>query len=59
MSAVQGEKSEDKAERIALFHKSTAAFAKLQKLYKEPTPYEKAFLARSQIGEARALALGR
>ena len=57
MTAVQGENAKDKAERIVLFHKSTAAFAKLQKLFKELTPYEKMFKARSQIGEARALAL--
>ena len=57
MTAVQGESATDKAERIALFHKSTAAFAKLQKLFKDLTPYEKMFKARSQVGEARALAL--
>ena len=57
MTTVQGDKSGEKAERIALFHKSTAAFARLQKQFKDLTPYEKMFKARSQVGEARALAL--
>ena len=57
MTTVQGEQAKEKAERIALFHKSTATFAKLRKLYKEPTPYEKNFGVRSQVNEARALAL--
>jgi thiol-disulfide isomerase/thioredoxin len=56
MSVVQGEKTEDKDGRIELFNKSTNAFAKIQKLYKEITPNEKKFLTRSRIGEARALA---
>ncbi len=57
MSVVQGEEVKDKVERIALFHKSTAAFARLAKLNKDLKPNEKAFMGRSQIGEARALAL--
>jgi thiol-disulfide isomerase/thioredoxin len=56
MSIVQGEKTEDKAERFAMFRKSTEAFAKIQKLFKELTPNEKKFLTRSRIGEARVLA---
>ncbi len=57
MTAVQGEKSDSKDERIAMFRKSSEAFAKLQRLYKELTPYEKAFLTKSQVGEARVLAM--
>jgi len=57
MTAVQGEKAEAKDEKIAMVRKSTAAFAKLQKLYKPLTPYEKAFLSKSKIGEARVLAM--
>ena len=55
MTVVQGEKTDDKAERIAMFRKSTEAFAKLQRIAKELTPYEKAFLLKSRIGEARVL----
>jgi thiol-disulfide isomerase/thioredoxin len=55
MTVVQGNKAEDKAERTRMFRKSSESFAKLQKLYKELTPYEKRFLAMSQIGEARIL----
>jgi thiol-disulfide isomerase/thioredoxin len=57
MSTVQGEQAKDKAERISLFHKGASTFAKLQKLYKDPKPNERAFGTRSLIGEARALAL--
>jgi thiol-disulfide isomerase/thioredoxin len=56
MTAVQGQKAEDKAERIAMFRKSAAAFAKLQRLHKDLTDYEKRFLTLSKIGEARVLA---
>ena len=56
MSFVRGDKSEDKSERIALFRKSADAFARLQKSYRELTSYEKAFLARSRVGEACVLA---
>ena len=57
MTVVQGDKSDAKADKIANFKKSTDAFAKLQKTYKDLTPYEKTFLGRSRIGEARGLAL--
>ena len=57
MSVVRGDEVKDKAERISLYHKSTAAFVKLSKVYKDLKPNERAFMARSQIGEARALAL--
>jgi thiol-disulfide isomerase/thioredoxin len=57
MTTIQGEQVEDKAERIALFHKSSATFAKLTKRYKELKPSEKKNNGRSQINEARALAL--
>ena len=40
-----------------MFHKSSATFAKLTKLYKDLKPNEKMFYGRSQINEARALAL--
>ena len=57
MSVVQGEDTKVQADRIALFHKSTAAFARLSQLGKELKPNEKGFMGRSQIGEARALSL--
>lgn len=57
MTTVRGDQVEDKAARIAMFRKSTETFAKLRKLYKDQTPYEKAFYGRSRLGEARALAL--
>ena len=56
MTVVQGEKAEAKDERIAMFRKSTAAFAKLQKIYKDLNQYEKRFLTMSRVGEARVLA---
>jgi thiol-disulfide isomerase/thioredoxin len=56
MTVVQGEKSEDKAERFAMYRKSTEAFAKIQKLFRDLTPNEKRFLKQSRIGEARVLA---
>lgn len=56
MSFVLGDKSDNKSERIALFRKSTEAFVKLQKASKELTSYEKAFLARSRVGESCVLA---
>jgi thiol-disulfide isomerase/thioredoxin len=57
MATVHAEQVEDKAQRIAMFRKATASFARLRQIYKEPTPYEKAFFGRSRLGEARALAL--
>ena len=57
MTTVRGEQVENKAERIALFHKSSATFAKLTGLYKQSTPNEEAFKRRSQVNEAKALAL--
>ncbi len=57
LSAVRGEQAKDRSDRIAAFHKSTDAYARLRKLYKEPTSYEKKLAIRGQIGEARALAL--
>ncbi len=57
MTTVHGEQVKDKAERIALFHKSAATFAKLTNLYKQLKPNEKMFNGRSQVNEARALAL--
>ncbi|MGP0067307.1 MAG: redoxin domain-containing protein [Isosphaeraceae bacterium] len=56
MATVRGGQSDDPAERIALFRKATAAFARLQESNKELSSYEKAFLARSRVGEACVLA---
>jgi thiol-disulfide isomerase/thioredoxin len=57
MTVYQGNKSEEKAERISMFHKATDAFAKILKLYKDLTPNEKKFFIMSQVGEARALSI--
>ena len=57
MKTLQGENTGNKADRIAAFHKATETFARLQKLFKDLTPYEEKFRVRSQVGEARALAL--
>jgi thiol-disulfide isomerase/thioredoxin len=56
MAFVTGDRSDEKSERIAMFRRSTEAFARLQDSHKDLTSYEKAFLARSRIGEACVLA---
>jgi thiol-disulfide isomerase/thioredoxin len=57
MCCVRGEEAGDKAERIALFHKSTAGFNQLREKFPDLNGPERTFLARSRVGEARALAL--
>jgi thiol-disulfide isomerase/thioredoxin len=57
MTVVQGERSEQKNERITLFHKAFAAFERLKNAHKERKPEEKSFEPRVELGEARALAL--
>ena len=57
MAVTHGDKSDAKADRIAMYHKATEAFDRLRKNYKELTRYEKDFMGKSRIGEARALAL--
>jgi thiol-disulfide isomerase/thioredoxin len=57
LTTVHGEQVKDRAERIRLFHKSYATFARLKGLYKNPTPNEKAFNARNLVNEARARSL--
>ena len=57
LTAIQADKVKEKSEKIALLHKSSATYAKLQKLYPDPTPNEQAFAVKSQLGEARALSL--
>ena len=56
MAVEQGDKTDDKAERALMFRKSSDAFARLMKAHKELTPYEKKYLTRSRVGEARVLA---
>ena len=57
LATLYADKVEDRAQRIAMFHKATDSFARLRRIYKAPTPYERVFFARSRLGEARALAL--
>lgn len=58
MTFVRGDRSDDPSERIVLFRKSSAAFARLQRSFKDLTSYEKAFLARSRFAHACVLAAG-
>jgi thiol-disulfide isomerase/thioredoxin len=56
MTVTHGDRTDEKAGRLAMYRKSTDAFAKLQKLYKDLAANEKRFLAMSRLGEARVLA---
>jgi thiol-disulfide isomerase/thioredoxin len=55
MAFVRGDKSDEKSERIAMFRRSTEAFARLQNSHQDLTSYEKAFQDRSRIGAACVL----
>lgn len=57
MATVHGEQVEDRAQRVAMFHKGSESFARFRKLYKDLTPNENYLFSRSRLGEARALAL--
>jgi thiol-disulfide isomerase/thioredoxin len=56
MTVVEGDKTEQKADRLEMYRKSTRAFAKLQSLFKDLAANEKRFLLMSRLGEARVLA---
>jgi thiol-disulfide isomerase/thioredoxin len=56
MTFVWGDKSAEKSQRIAMFRRSTEAFARLQDAHQDLTSYERVFLVRSRIGEACVLA---
>ncbi|WP_435009646.1 redoxin domain-containing protein [Tundrisphaera lichenicola] len=57
MTTYQADQVKEKDRRIALFRKSSEAFAKLKKAHKTLTPNEEAFGMRSRMGEARVHAL--
>ncbi len=57
LSINQADEAKGKAEKVALFHKSSDAFARLRARYKEFSPQEAEFAAGARLGDARALAL--
>lgn len=57
MTQVRADQAKDKAERIALFRRSSEVLRKLEKTYKVLQPQEQGFLAQLPYGEARASAL--
>ncbi len=57
ISAVKGELSEKKEERIEYFHKSYQALVRVRPLLKQLSQTDQGFVTRIELGEARALAL--